>query len=132
MTMEGDSPLLAAWQMVDRGTAAGRALFALYNGDLSGKKAGNKYSDKNRVHIEKRAAAIAHGRLTPLSGENGSLLMQTLIRVWNLHVVSKLGFGAALFSLPIRFPMLRLRVSEWVSNPITDSFQFLLESCKST
>lgn len=81
--MEGDSPLLAAWQMVDRGTAAGRALFALYNGDLSGKKAGNKYSDKNRVLIEKRSAAIADGRLTPSSGENvgGLRLWQTLIRV---------------------------------------------------
>ncbi|GAQ80529.1 hypothetical protein KFL_000560190 [Klebsormidium nitens] len=69
--MEDDgAALVAAWQMVDRSTLVGRALFALYNGDLSGKKAGNKYSDRNRVSIEKRAAAIADGRLTPgLSGK---------------------------------------------------------------
>lgn len=82
--MEGDSAaLIAAWQMVDRGTSAGRALFALYNGDLSGKKAGNKYSDRNRVSSEKRAAAIADGRLTPGSSGEGSCCDRS-IQVWRV------------------------------------------------
>mmetsp|Transcript_2763 Transcript_2763/g.9358 ORF Transcript_2763/g.9358 Transcript_2763/m.9358 type:complete len:232 (+) Transcript_2763:169-864(+) len=47
---EGQMP----WDALGRGTPAGRALFALYNGDSRGAQVGNSYSDRNRMRITKQ------------------------------------------------------------------------------
>lgn len=47
------------WAAVGRDTAAGRALFALYNGFGQARDRGNDYSDQNKIKILKQIAA--HG-----------------------------------------------------------------------
>ena len=51
---EGDNP----WDMLGRGSSAGRALYALYAGDLSGKDAGNKFSQRNRDRFVKQLQTV--------------------------------------------------------------------------
>ena len=53
------------WDRLGRGSSAGRALFALYSGDLAGKKAGNTYSQRNREKFIKQLQQVSqtHSRL---------------------------------------------------------------------
>eukprot|EP00854_Cymbomonas_tetramitiformis_P019764 gene19764-23639_t len=44
----------AVYNVFDRSTPAGRALFAIYNGDNAGKKTGNKISGRNRAAHQKK------------------------------------------------------------------------------
>ncbi|WZN64347.1 hypothetical protein HKI87_09g59030 [Chloropicon roscoffensis] len=46
------------WDRLGRGSSAGRALFALYSGDLAGKKAGNTYSQRNREKFIKQLQQV--------------------------------------------------------------------------
>eukprot|EP00959_Pyramimonas_sp_CCMP1952_P230828 4825450-Pyramimonas_sp.AAC.1 len=50
------------WDAFDRGSAAGRALFKLYDGDCSGKKIGNRISQRNAA-VQSRL--VAEGLLVP-------------------------------------------------------------------
>ena len=46
------------WDLLGRGSSAGRALFSLYSGDLAGRQAGNKYSQKNREKFIKQLQQV--------------------------------------------------------------------------
>ncbi|QDZ20593.1 hypothetical protein HOP50_04g31130 [Chloropicon primus] len=46
------------WDRLGRGSSAGRALFALYSGDLAGRQAGNKYSQRNRDKFIKQLQQV--------------------------------------------------------------------------
>jgi hypothetical protein len=52
--MDDDNP----WDLLGRGSSAGRALFSLYSGDLAGRQAGNKYSQRNREKFIKQLQTV--------------------------------------------------------------------------
>ena len=52
--MNDDNP----WDLLGRGSSAGRALFSLYSGDLAGRQAGNKYSQRNREKFIKQLQTV--------------------------------------------------------------------------
>lgn len=62
---DGAGSQSAVWDMLGRGTPAGRRLFALYNGDNAGRHVGNDYSARNKRIIAKQreAGSVASGAL---------------------------------------------------------------------
>jgi hypothetical protein len=44
------------WDLLGRGSPAGRALFNVYNGDSAGKSVGRRFSDRNRRAHEQKLA----------------------------------------------------------------------------
>ena len=46
------------WDLLGRGSSAGRAHFALYSGDLAGRQAGNTYSQRNREKFIKQLQQV--------------------------------------------------------------------------
>ena len=61
------------WDRLGRGSSAGRALFALYSGDLAGKKAGNTYSQRNREKFIKQLQQVSRLTAAFLSHESRTL-----------------------------------------------------------
>eukprot|EP00879_Flechtneria_rotunda_P003090 GHRR01003311.1.p1 GENE.GHRR01003311.1~~GHRR01003311.1.p1 ORF type:complete len:263 (+),score=91.78 GHRR01003311.1:594-1382(+) len=60
----------APWALLGRDTAAGRALFSLYNGDnMHGRVTGLRYSQRNRQKIQQQAAARVSHPVTDVKQE---------------------------------------------------------------